>query len=194
MQHCELDDICAGSLYGHIRSLSLRRLAELKDLGIDVRDVAAASQQGLHIAVFASALQNSVQIDPYAGIQIQIGFNEGSGAGLINSEFDGNSERAGPIDDSEINRFSLTPLVIRHRLVIRHLEDTPGGLGMNVCVGLEGFDQSPIFGHMRKYPQLNLRIVGGHEDMPRRGDKCFAYLPAHFGADGDILQVRAARR
>ena len=50
---------------------------------------------------------------------------------------------------------------------------------------LQGFD----IGDVRDQPQLDLVIVGRHDDMARRRHEGMADAPAHLGADGDILQV-----
>src|SRR4030081_3023219 len=52
---------------------------------------------------------------------------------------------------------------------------------------------------MREHPQLDLRIIGGDQDVSWGGDEGAADLASKFGADRDVLQIwigggQAARR
>ena len=110
-QHGELDDVRAGALHRHVGGLALGGLAELEDARVDIGDVAAAAQQGLHIALLARAFQDGLQIGADAGVKVQIGFDQFGGAGLADAQFGGDPERAGPVDDGEVDGLGLPPLV-----------------------------------------------------------------------------------
>ncbi len=53
---------------------------------------------------------------------------------------------------------------------------------------------SAVLRQVREHPQLDLRVVGGEDDVPRRRDEGGADGPAELRADGDVLQVRVVRR
>ena len=103
-------------------------------------------------------------------------------------------KRAGPVDDGEIDGLGLPTLVACHRLVFGDFKNAPGGLGVNVGVGLKGFHQAGVFGDMGEQPQFNLRIVGGDQHMAGRGDKGFSDFAPDFGANRDVLQIGVAGR
>ena len=65
---------------------------------------------------------------------------------------------------------------------------------MNVEALAERLLQRLDAGDLGEEPQLDLRIVGGDELHPRRGDEGAADLAAVLGADRDVLQVRIGRR
>ena len=65
---------------------------------------------------------------------------------------------------------------------------------MNVETLRKRLPQLRNFCDMGEQPQLDLRIIGGNQLVPRRGDKSGADFTAGFIAHGDVLQVRLARR
>ena len=60
---------------------------------------------------------------------------------------------------------------------------------MDVLAGAVGVQQQRVLGEVREQAQLNLRVVGGHQQVAGRGDERGADLAADRGADGDVLQV-----
>ncbi|MBA7685007.1 hypothetical protein ES703_93420 [subsurface metagenome] len=65
---------------------------------------------------------------------------------------------------------------------------------MNILVVAEGAGQALVLGKMGQGAQVNLRIVGGKQLRPLRGDKGPPHLFAQLPPDGDILQIRLAGR
>ena len=63
---------------------------------------------------------------------------------------------------------------------------------MDVVAALERLDQRLVAGHVREHAQLDLRVVGGNQDVARVGDERAADLAPELGADRDVLQVRIA--
>src|SRR5579864_1859545 len=61
---------------------------------------------------------------------------------------------------------------------------------MNVIAAAECLNQQRVLRKMRQQPKLDLRIVGGEQQMPRRGSKGSANLAPKLGAYRNILQVR----
>ena len=68
-------------------------------------------------------------------------------------------------------------------------EDLGGGEGVDVLAGAVGVEQERVLGEVGHEAQLDLRVVGGHEQVAGRGDEGGADLAAERGADGDVLQV-----
>ncbi len=64
---------------------------------------------------------------------------------------------------------------------------------MNIVAACEGFLQFGHIGHVRGKTQLNLAIVGGQDDVARRGNEGVADLPPDLGADRDVLQIGIGR-
>ena len=53
----------------------------------------------------------------------------------------------------------------------------------------KAFNQDRIFGKMRQDAQLDLRIIGGEDQIALSADEGGANFAAEFGADGNILQI-----
>src|SRR5204862_3482928 len=71
----------------------------------------------------------------------------------------------------------------------KHLQ---GGLIVNVVAAAEGFDERFVFSKMGEHPQLDLRIVGGYEQVTRFGDKSSTDFTPELGFDGNVLEIRIA--
>jgi hypothetical protein len=65
---------------------------------------------------------------------------------------------------------------------------------VDVLAGLEGLAKLRFARHVGEDSQLDLRVVGREQLVPRLGDEGRADLAAELGADRDRLQVRARRR
>ena len=60
---------------------------------------------------------------------------------------------------------------------------------MDVLVGAVGVEQQGILREVGHQAELDLRVVGRHEQVAGRGDEGGADVAADSGADGDVLQV-----
>ena len=60
--------------------------------------------------------------------------------------------------------------------------------------GAVGLDQQLVAGEVRQQPQLDLRVVGGEQNVAGLGDEGGANLAAQLGADGNVLQIGIDRR
>ncbi len=65
---------------------------------------------------------------------------------------------------------------------------------MDVLARCEGVDQRLVAREMRQHAQLDLRVVGRHQPVARRGDEGGADAAPFLAADGDVLQVRIGAR
>jgi hypothetical protein len=60
---------------------------------------------------------------------------------------------------------------------------------VDVLARAERLDQRLFSSHMGEHAQLDLRVIGGNQDMARGGDEGAPDLAAQVGADRDVLQV-----
>src|SRR3546814_1708074 len=75
--------------------------------------------------------------------------------------------------------------------IARHLAEQFGrGHRVDVVAACEGVAQRGHVGHVRREPQLDLRIIGGDDDVARFRHEGVADLAADLGADRDVLEVR----
>ena len=87
----------------------------------------------------------------------------------------------------------MAPHLRRDRLG-RRAHDLRGGARVDVLPPLERLDQGRLLREVREDPQLDLRVVGGHEAPPVLRDERLADAPAELGADRDVLEIRVRRR
>ena len=79
-------------------------------------------------------------------------------------------------------------------VVERRAEHFGGGRLVDVLVAGEGAQQAFVPRQVRHDAQLDLRIVGRQQHVPRGRDEGLADAPALRRADRDVLQVRILRR
>ena len=119
-------------------------------------------------------------------VDILLGFLSG------NPQILGQTEGRDPVDDSEVDRLSVRPLLIRD-LFKGSMENQRGCRPVNVLSLPIGLDQPGILGQMRQYAKLNLRVIGIDKDAALHGGENPADLLAELHAYGDILQIRLRR-
>ena len=92
------------------------------------------------------------------------------------------------VDDAEVDGLGAVAGLFVHGGGV-DAEDLGGGERVDVLAGAVGVEQQRVLREVRHQAQLDLRVVGGHEDVAGRGDEGGADLAADRGADGDVLQV-----
>ncbi len=95
------------------------------------------------------------------------------------------------VDQTKVDGLGITALFRRH-LDRHHAEYFGGGGAVYVHAFLERLQQRFIARQMRHDAQLNLRIIGRDNLVPRRRNKRLANAPAFGGADRDVLQIGVA--
>ena len=105
----------------------------------------------------------------------------------------GEAERRDPVDDPEVDHLRDRALR-RGQLGRLDAEHLGRGRRVDVLAALERLAQLRLAGDVREDPQLDLRVVGREQLVPRLGDERGADLAAELGADRDRLQVRVRRR
>ena len=112
---------------------------------------------------------------------------------LVDVELRGEAEGTDAVDDAEVDGLGAgAGLLVDGRGV--DAEDLGGGEGVDVLAGAVGVEQERVLREVGHQAQLDLRVVGGHEQVAGRGDEGGANLAAERGADGDVLQVGVGRR
>ena len=92
------------------------------------------------------------------------------------------------VDDAEVDGLGAAA-VLGVDFAGGHAEDLRGGEGVDVVAAAVGLDQQRVGGEVGEQAQLDLRVVGGEQQVAGLGDEGGANLAAQLGADGDVLQV-----
>ncbi len=108
---------------------------------------------------------------------------------LVDAELSRKAERADAVDDSEVDGLGAAAGLLVHRGCV-NAEDLARSQRVDVLAGAVRVEQQRVLREVRHQTQLDLRVVCRHQHITRRGDECSANLPAHSGADGNVLQVR----
>ena len=156
-----------------------------------VRHVAPAAVQGGHIAPLSGAIQHAVHIalDPVIAGKVLVDIALGG--------LERNAQRAAQtvgthaVDNPEIDRLGLTPLVCADRFSPEQFGRRPG---VHVLAAAKRFDQDRVAAQVGQQPQLDLRVVGRHQQVARRRHKGGPDAAALFAPNRDVLQIRVAGR
>ena len=132
--HSYFDDVCGGSLNRGIDGIAFREGTDGRILGMNVRQVTLASEEGLRIAILACELFLRLNIFNYAWESGEVIVDElfGFRAGAI--ELLGKTESGDAIDNTEIGGLGLATLIFGD-LIDRYAADLCSGCGVIVlCV------------------------------------------------------------
>ena len=121
-------------------------------------------------------------------VALEVGFDVGLGDLLVDVELRGEAEGADAVDDAEVDGLGAGAGLLVHGGGV-DAEDLGGGEGVDVLAGAVGVEQQRVLREVGHEAELDLRVVGGHEQVAGGGDEGGADLAAEGGADGDVLQV-----
>ena len=146
-----------------------------------------------HIAVCTRLLHDPVHIGAHAGVGLEVPLHIFFCLGHRYADILREGEGGDAVDDAEVHGLGTTPHLRRHvlRLDVEHARRRQR---VEVLARAERPAHGLVARDVREQAQLDLRIVGVDEDIPRRGDEHPAHLAAELGACGDVLQVRLGRR
>ena len=186
--HGKLNDIGGSALNGHIEGHALAKTTLDVIRRAQFGDSAAATVLGGDIALFLALLHHRVHIgaDSAVGFKIAVNIILGLGDGHINVLRQ--AESGHTVDDAEVHRLGTGAHGGGH-LALVHMEHFGGGDGVEIAARQEGLLHGLIIGDVGEKPQLDLGVVGVHQDIALLGDEEAANLTAHLGAGGDILQI-----
>ena len=108
---------------------------------------------------------------------------------LIDVELRGQPKRADAIHDTKVDGLSTRARLLIHRCSIdtKHLASSES---VDVFTGSVSIKQQWILREVSHQAQLNLRIVGRHQNIARSRDESRANLASKRSADGNVLQIR----
>ena len=158
--HRALDDIRARPLDRRIDRRAFGPASLVRVLRVDTREPCLAAEQRLRIAPLAHALQRLVNIGADAGEAVEIAVDHVLRLVRIGAEPPGEPPAADAVEDREIDR--LGP---RTRVAVDRAEHLARGAVVNVLACRERLLQRGDVGHVRREAELDLRIVGGEENV-----------------------------
>ena len=126
--------------------------------------------------------------DGDASIALEVAVDVGARGLLVDAELRGEAEGRDAVDDAEVDGLGAGAGLFAHGGGV-DLEDLGGGEGVDVFAGAVGVEEERVLREVRHEAELDLRVVGGHEQVAGRGDEGGADFAADGGADGDVLQV-----
>src|ERR1039458_9572043 len=186
-EHCELDEVGGGALQRRVDGGTLGESAHVGVARLDVGDGADAAEVRAHGLVAANGFEGLVDEAADAGVALEVSIDVGAGFLLVDAELRGQTERGDAVDDAEVDGLGAgSGLLVE--LGDGDAEDFGSGEGVDVLAGAVGVEQQRVLREVGHQAQLDLRVVGGHEQVAGCGDEGGANLAAKRGADGDVLQ------
>ena len=128
----------------------------------------------------------ALHVRAHAGIALKIHVHITLRFAALEVELAGQAESRHAVNQTEVNRLGLAPLIAGDG-VQPHAEHFAGGGAVHVQIVAKRGQQARVLGQVGHDPQLYLRVVRGHHAVTLGSDKGPAYAPAVFAADGDIL-------
>src|SRR6266545_1068585 len=187
--HGDLDEVARRALERRVGRGALAEGADVEVLVLELGDVAAPAEQGLHVPPLARRGDGAIEPGAHAREAGEVLLDEALRVILRDGELAGQGKRSLAVDRGEVDRLRAGSH-FRRDLVVRHAEDDRRGLAVNVPALLEGFDERRVAREMGQESQLNLGVVGREQHRAGRSDEGAANGLAARGAHRDVLQVR----
>ena len=191
--HRHLDDVGVRALHDEVDGEPLAERARLPVRGAQLRHRAPPAEQARRVAVARGVLDRPrdevLDVREAGEVRVDVRLR------LLARDLEvlGEPERRDPVDDPEVDHLRDRALAGR-QLGRVHAEHLRGGRRVDVLAAREGLAQLRLAGDVREDPQLDLRVVGREQLVPRLGDEGRADLATELGADRDRLEVRVRRR
>ena len=135
--------------------------------------------------LFDGAIQPSAN----PGKPFEIVLDECLRLGERDAELSGERQCALPVNRREIDRLGAGAHVAGHGS-LSNPKNHGGGLTMDVAATLKCRHKCRVIGKMRQQTELDLRVIGGEQQVAWRRDERASNLATATRADGDVLQVR----
>ncbi len=191
VDHRDLDEVGGGALDDAVDGGALGEGAAVGVVRGDVRDLAAALEHRLDIAVALGLGDALFEEGRDAGEALLVAVDDLRGLGVGDAEAPSEAEGGDAVDDAEVDHLRAAALVLGD-LLERDAMDLGGDGGVDVLPFEEGLDERGVARQMGEDAELDLGVVGGDEDMAGVGDEGLADVAADLGADGDVLEVGVA--
>ena len=193
LDHGALDDIGSGALHRCVDRGALGSLAHGLVLGMNFRQVQAATEQGFDVALLAGLLAGAFHIAQHARVAGEVAVNVSLRLLAIDTDLFGQTKGTHAVDQAEVDGLGAAALVGGDLLQV-HAEYLGSGCAVHIEIMAEGVQQTGILCQMRHDPQLDLRVVRRQQFVALWRDKGLANAAAFGGADRDVLQVRIRGR
>ena len=186
--HGQLDDIRRRALDGGVQRHPLAEGAEVEVAALELRQIPPPAIERGHIALGLGGLDDVLHIGADAAVVGEIGVHIGPGLVGADADILGQGPGRDAVDNAEVDGLGVAAHLRRH-LVQGDPEDLGGRDRVNVLTGGEGRLHMGVAGDMGQHPQLNLTVVGVHQNPAGPGYEHLANLAAQLPADRDVLEI-----
>ena len=191
--HRDLHDVRRGSLDRHVDGHPLARSAKGRIGRAQLRDLAAASQECRDEPIPARGLLDVEHVVADPGVRGEVRADEFLRLLAADAGPAGQTEVAHPVGEAEVDHLGHRSLVAGD-LIGRLVEHAGRRLSMNVGLARECRSQVLVAGHVGDDPELDLRVVGRHQDeIGAAGHERPTDSSAEWRPDRDVLEVRVGR-
>ena len=192
IDHRLLDEIGRRALERRVHRHPLRVRAHVVVAVVEAGNGPHAAEDRLGAAGRARLLEDRVEARADPREPVEVGGDERLRLGARHAELRGQRERPHAVEHAEVDRLGAAPLA-RGDGLRRDREDLRRRRAVDVLPAPERLEQRLVAREMREQAQLDLGVVGGHEDAPRGRDEGAADREARLRADRDVLEVRRVR-
>ena len=186
--HGDLHDVGRGALDDHVDREPLALLAQLPAPRAQLGHLAAAPEQRRDVAVLGALLDRLLDEPRHGREPGQVALDELVRFLLGDVQPVGHPPGREPVNDSVVDHLRLRTHS-RVDLIRCHPKHTTGRSGVDIFAFSEDFLEHVLAGDVGQQPQLDLRVVGRDQQVPRLGDEAGADLPPERGPDRDVLEV-----
>ena len=191
--HRDLHDIRRGSLDRHVDRHPLPRSAKGRIGRAQLRDLAAASQEGRDEPIPPRGLLDVEHVVADPGVRGEVRADEFLRLLAADAGPAGQTEVAHPVGEAEVDHLGHRSLVAGD-LIGRLVEHAGRRLSMNVGLARECRSQVLVAGHVGDDPELDLRVVRRHQDeIGAAGHERPPDSSTEWRPDRDVLEVRVGR-
>ena len=150
-------------------------------------------EERFHVAIGLCRLLGLLHIVAHLRKHLEVSVDKLLSLCTLDVEPIGQTKHRYAVDDAEVGAFSLRSFIacnLRNRLIV----NLCGRCRMDIVAFAEGIEHVGILTKMSHNAQFNLTIICREELAALFGNETLAYFLAIFAANGDVLQVRVARR
>ena len=155
LYHSNLYDVSGGALYGRVDGVALGKVAHGGVVRGDVRQIAAAMEECLGVAVLAGKLLSLLHVSVHVGERLEVAVDELLGLVSADLQSFSQTEDRDAVDDAEVGSLGLRALVAAYVLYLL-LIDACGGGGVDVIALAERLYHVLVAREMSHYAQLYL--------------------------------------
>ena len=179
-------------MYGRVDGVALGEVAHGGIVRGDVRQIAAAMEERLGVAVLAGKLLGLLHVGVHLWERLEVAVDELLCLVSTDLQSFSQTEDRDAVDDAEVGSLGLRALVAADVLYLLLIDACSGG-GVDVIALAERLYHVLVAGEVSHDAKLNLRVVGREKQLTGLGYEALANLLAVLAAHGYILQVGVGR-